>query len=217
MILRKTINNAQVAYDYIRNAIYKADLKPGSHVTEKWLGENLDMSRTPVREAMIRLESEGLVTVINNRTIVTTISPVDIHEIFQLRLLLEPYATAMCVNRVKKEKIETIRKFTKKMLEQKKQTFAEDIHDLHRVIIEATENKRLINVMNNLNNQIMRLLNPFGYIPGRIIRSLEEHMQIIDAVMACNPEIAEKKMRNHIESNLNDLMNTANFHYIFKG
>jgi DNA-binding GntR family transcriptional regulator len=213
--LRKKINNGQVAYDYIRNAIYKAVLKPGSHVTEKWLGENLKMSRTPVREAMIRLESEGLVTVINNRTIVTTVSPVDIHEIFQLRLLLEPYAAAMCVNHVKKEKVMEIRKFTKKMLEQKKQTYIEDIHDLHRLIIEATGNKRLINIMNNLNNQIIRLLNPAGYIPGRVIRSLEEHLQIIDAILAGNPSMAEKKMRYHIESNLNDLMDAANFHYIF--
>ena len=182
--MKKKINNGQVAYDYIRKAIYKADLKPGSHVTEKWLGENLNMSRTPVREAMIRLESEGLITVINNRAIVTTVSPVDIHEIFQLRLLIEPYAAAMCVNRVKKEKIMEIRKFTKKLLEQKKQTYAEDIHDLHRLIIESTGNRRLINIMNNLNNQIIRLLNPSGYIPGRVIRSLDEHLQIIDAILA---------------------------------
>jgi len=213
--LRKKINNGQVAYDYLRNAINKADLKPGSPVTEKWLGENLNMSRTPVREAMIRLESEGLITVINNRAIVTAVSPVDIHEIFQLRLLLEPFAAAMCVNRVKKEKIMEIRKFTKKLLELQKQTYAEDIHDLHRIIIEATGNKRLINIMNNLNNQIIRLLNPSGYIPGRVMRSLGEHIQIIDAILAGDASMAEKQMRNHLESNMKDLMDAANFHYIF--
>ena len=214
--LREKINSGQVAYDYLRNAIFNADLKPGSHVTEKWLGENLNISRTPVREAMIRLESEGLVTVINNRTMVTTVSPIDIHEIFQLRLLLEPYAAAMCVNQVKKEKVIEIRKFTKKMLEQKKQTYIEDIHDLHRIIIDATGNKRLINIMNNLTNQIVRLLNPSGYIPGRVIRSLAEHMQIIDAILAGDPVMAERKMRNHIESNMKDLMDAANYQYIFK-
>ncbi len=212
----KRQNNVKIAYDYIRNAIYKSDLKPGSPVTEKWLVDNLDMSRTPVREALIRLESEGLITVINNRAIVTTVSPVDIHEIFQLRLLLEPYAAAVCVNRIKKEDLLEIKKITKKLLEQKKQPYTENIHDLHHLIIEATGNRRLITIMNNLNNQIVRLLNPSEYIPGRVNRSLEEHLQIIDAILSGDPVMASNKMRYHIESNMHDLMDTANYHHIFK-
>jgi DNA-binding GntR family transcriptional regulator len=101
------------------------------------------------------------------------------------------------------------------LLELHKQTYAEDIHDLHRIIIEATGNKRLINIMNNLNNQIIRLLNPSGYIPGRVMRSLGEHIQIIDAILAGDASMAEKQMRNHLESNMKDLMDAANFHYIF--
>ncbi len=214
--MRKTSNNGQVAYDYIRNAIFKSELKPGSPVTEKWIVDNLNMSRTPVREALIRLESEGLITVINNRAIVTTISPVDIYEIFQLRLLFEPFAASVCVKRIEKEKVKEIRKITVKLLEQKKQVYTNDIHDLHRLIIDSTGNKRLIGIMNKLDNQSIRLLNPAGYIPGRINRSLEEHIEIIDAILAENPAMAEKKMRNHIESNMGDLLAATNFQYIFK-
>ena len=210
------MNSGQVAYDYMRSAICKAYLKPGSPVTEKWLGEHLKMSRTPIREALIRLESDGLITVINNRATVTTVSPVDIHEIFQLRLLLEPHAAAMCVRHVRKEDIMEIQELTKKSLEQKKQTYVEDIQDLHRIIIGATGNKRLTNIMNNLNNQIIRLLNALGDIPGRVMRSLEEHMQIIDAILAGDALMAGKHMQNHIESIMKDLLTADNFLYIFK-
>ena len=214
--LKKTANNAQIAYGYIRDAIFTGEIKPGSAVTEKWLGEHLQMSRTPVREAMIRLQYEGLITVINNRAIVTTISPVDIQEIFQLRLLIEPQAAAICVQRIEKEKMTEIRRFTEGLLKTKSQAYSSDIHDLHRVIIEATKNKRWITVSDYLRNQIIRLLTASENIPGRIARSLEEHLLIIDAIIAGDPLMAESRMRGHIESNMNDMLDTTNFHFIFK-
>lgn len=214
--VKKIVNNVQIAYKYIRDAIFSGEIKPGSSVTEKWLGEYLNMSRTPVREAMIRLQYEGLLTVINNRATVTTISPVDIQEIFQLRLLLEPQAASICVHRIEKEKMMEIRRFTGGLLERKSQTYSSDIHDLHKVIIESTKNKRWITVSNYLQNQIIRLLNMSEHIPGRITRSLEEHLLIIDAIIAGDSLMAESHMRSHIESNMNDMLDAANFHFIFK-
>jgi len=214
--LSRIINSGQKAYEYMRDAICKGELKPGSPVTEKWLGENLSMSRTPVREAMIRLQSEGLITVINNRAIVTTVSPVDIYEIYQLRLLLEPHAAAICIDRVDKGKLKEIRDFTENLLANRNQTFSEDIHDLHSIIIDSTGNKRLIGIMRNLHYQIIRLLNATDEIPGRIPRSLEEHLQIVDAILAGDAVMAEQQMRCHLESNMKDTLDETNYHLIFK-
>ena len=209
-------NNGLKAYEYLRDAICKGELKPSSPVTEKWLGENLSMSRTPVREAMIRLQSEGLITVINNRAIVTTVSPVDIYEIYQLRLLLEPHAAAICIDRVDKGKVKEIRDFTQDLVAKHKRTFSDDIHDLHNIIIDSTGNKRLISIMRNLHYQIIRLLNATESIPGRIPRSLDEHLQIIDAILAGDRVMAEKQMRCHLESNMKDTLDETNYHLVFK-
>jgi DNA-binding GntR family transcriptional regulator len=210
------LNNGQFAYESIREAICKWDLKPGSPVTEKWIGEHLNMSRTPVREALIRLQSDGLITVTNTRATVTTVSLVDINDIYQLRLVLEPYAAVACINRIDKEKLLEMRKSTEELLPLKKQTFDADIHDLHRLIIDSTGNKRFINFMKTLDYQIMRLLHVSAYIPGRVTRSLEEHLPIIDAILAGDAAMAENQMRIHIESNMKDSLESANFHLLFK-
>jgi DNA-binding GntR family transcriptional regulator len=215
--LRKVLNNGQFAYEYIREAICKWYLKPGSPITEKWIGENLHMSRTPVREALIRLQSDGLITVTNSRATVTSVSLADINDIFQLRLVLEPYAAAICIKKIDKERILEMRKSTEILLPQNKQTFDEDIHDLHRLIIDSTENKRLISFMKTLDYQIMRLLHVSAYIPGRVTRSLEEHLPIIDAILADDAVMAQKHMRIHVESNMKDALESANFHFLFKG
>jgi len=174
------------------------------------------MSRTPVREALIRLESDGLITVTNNRATVTTVSFEDINDIFRLRLLLEPYAASACIKRIAKEKLTEIRKATVELLPQKSETFDENIHDLHRLIIDSTGNKRLIAFMKTLDYQIMRLLHVSAYIPNRVTHSLEEHLPIIDAILADDPAMAEKQMKIHIESNMKDALESANFLFLFK-
>lgn len=214
--LKKNIHNSQVAYEYIRDAIIQGDVRPGASLTEKWLGEHLHMSRTPIREAMIRVQFEGLITFINNRAIVTNISPVDIHEIFQLRILLEPHAAAICARGTEKEIWIEIRQITEGLMKKKIQRFSTDIHDLHKIIIESTKNKRWITISNYLRNQIIRLLNASGKVPGRITRSLDEHLLIIDAIIAGDHLMAEKHMRSHIESNMNDMLDAVNFRFIFK-
>lgn len=214
--MNKTENNVERAYKYIRDRIFTGEMKPGLSLTEKWLAEHLNMSRTPIREAMVRLQYEELLTVIRNRAIVTTISPVDIQEVFELRLLLEPRAAFLCVDRVEIEKIMEIRSFTEDWLEKRNQTYSPNIHNLHRVIIESTKNKRWIRVSNYLQNQIIRMLNASASIPDRITRSLEEHLRIIDAILAKDRSMAQTHMLNHIESNMRDMLDVANFHIFFK-
>jgi DNA-binding GntR family transcriptional regulator len=214
--LKKTTNNSQIAYEHIADAIFKGELKPGASIAEEWIGKHLNMSRTPVREAIIRLQADGLITVFNNRAMIIPITPVDMQEIFQLRLLLEPYAAAVCVDRIDREKVIELRRFTEELLQRKDPVFVINIHDLHNVIIETTKNKRLIAISKNLQGQVARLLNISGRIPGRITHSLEEHLVIIDAVLAGDRLMAEEHMRNHIQSNMNDMLDAGNFHFIFK-
>ena len=214
--MRKTANSNQIAYEFLTDAIFRGELKPGAPITEEWIGNHLNMSRTPVREAMIRLQADGLITMVNNRAMITPVTPVDIQEIFQLRLLLEPYAAALCIGMIDREKIVEIRKFTEELRHKEDLTFSINIHDLHNVIIESTRNRRLIAITRNLQGQVARLLNVSGRIPGRIKRSLEEHLDLIDAILAGDHSLAENRMRDHIQSNMNDMLDAGNFHFIFK-
>jgi GntR family transcriptional regulator, rspAB operon transcriptional repressor len=214
--LKKTTNSNQIVYEFITDAISRGKLKQGASLTEEWIGSQLNMSRTPVREAIIRLQADGFITVINNRAMITPITPVDIQEIFQLRLLLEPYAAAACIGMIDREKVLEIQNFTKELYRKNKVTFSINIHDLHNLIIESTRNKRLISIVKNLQGQVTRLLNVSGRIPDRIAHSLEEHLVIIDAILAGDRPSAEQSMRNHIQSNMNDMLDAGNFHFIFK-
>jgi DNA-binding GntR family transcriptional regulator len=214
--LKKKPSSNQIAYEFITDAISRGELKPGASITEEWIGSQLSMSRTPVREAIIRLQIDGFITVVNKRAMVTPISPVDIQEIFQLRLLLEPYAAAACIDLIDREQIIEIQKFTKELSQKNNVAFSINVHDLHNLIIESTRNKRLIAIVKNLQGQITRLLNASGQIPGRIAHSLEEHLVIIDAILAGNRSMAESSMRDHLQSNMNDMLDAGNFRFIFK-
>jgi DNA-binding GntR family transcriptional regulator len=214
--MKRTTSSNQIVYEFITNAISRWELKPGASITEEWIGNQLNMSRTPVREAIIRLQIDGFITVVNNRAMITPISPVDIQEIFQLRLLLEPYAAAACIGMIDKGKLLEVQEFTKELYRKNDVAFSISVHDLHNLIIESTRNKRLIAIVKNLQGQITRLLNVSGRIPGRIAHSLEEHLTIIDAILAGDRLMAENGMRNHIQSNMDDMLDARNFHFIFK-
>ena len=214
--MKKTANSNQIVYEFITDAISQGELRPGASLTEEWIGSQLKMSRTPVREAIIRLQADGFITVVNNRAMITPITPVDIQEIFQLRLLLEPYAAAACIGMIDREKVLETQKFTKELYRKNDVTFSINIHDLHNLIIESTRNRRLIAIIKNLQGQVTRLLKVSGRIPGRIAHSLEEHLAIIDAILAGDRLAAEQSMRNHIQSNMNDMLDAGNFHFIFK-
>ena len=214
--MKKTTNSNQIVYEFITDAISRGELKPGASLTEEWIGSQLNMSRTPVREAIIRLQADGFITVVNNRAMITPVTPVDIQEIFQLRLLLEPYAAAACIGMIDREKVIEIQNFTKELYQKNDVTFSINIHDLHNLIIESTRNRRLIAIIKNLQGQVTRLLNVSGRIPGRIAHSLEEHLDIIDAILIGDRLSAEQSMRSHVQSNMNDMLDAENFHFIFK-
>ena len=218
-------SNKEIAYEKIRDRIISGHLKPGQPITEEQLSKELDMSRTPVREALIKLQSEELVRMVGNRgAAVMEITPVDIAEIFQLRLLVEPYAARACVEFIDKKKLREIReKLTILAQSDLSKTVLEDlgtslyeVHDLHDLIIQAAGNRRLARLFNTLQSQILWMLNLERRITGRIGRSIQEHLNIVNALLASNGDSAEKYMREHLESNMADLLNIENYKYLFQ-
>ena len=218
-------SNKEIAYKVIRDRIINGHLKPGQPITEERLSRDLDMSRTPVREALIRLQFEDLVRIIDNKgATIMEITPVDIAEIFQLRLLVEPYAAKTCVEFVDKEKLKKMKRHLENLAPSDLLNTAPgdlgtslyEVHDLHHLIIQFAGNRRLTKWLSTLQSQILWTLNLERKIPDRIERSITEHLHIINALLEGNGNQAEKCMREHLESNMADLLAVGNYKYLFK-
>jgi DNA-binding GntR family transcriptional regulator len=204
--------------DTLRQAFLDGIIKGGQPLTEEALSKTYGVSRTPVREALIRLESEGLVTIIKNKgAFVREITPTDVVEVFQLRILLEGYGARMCVDYIDMEQLRVLYDELKSLektegLEEIKNKLG---HKLHKMITNVTPNERFRSVVNGLYAQFVRARDLARFIPGSHVRSMRHHLKIAEQILAHNGPGAEKAMKQHLQSTMNDIVSPANMQVFF--
>lgn len=207
--LKNRPNLSEDVYEAIKGRLGKSDLKPGIKIKEEQLAKELGVSRTPVREALNKLEREGLVEIIPRYgTFVADLTPNDVKEIYDVRAELEGLALRLCfLNLDKKKK----KKFYQKLSEMadfltKCESYVEEGNfepfikadiNFHDFIVISSENSRLIQVMRNLNAQIQLGRMESFSVPGRARNSLREHEEIIDAMLQKDTNKAEKLIKKH--------------------
>jgi DNA-binding GntR family transcriptional regulator len=208
MSLKKTIN----VYERLRDEIVRGTIHPEQAITEEWLKEHLDVSRTPIREALIRLQEDGLVTLIKNKgAFLTPFGITDIIDIFNLRVLLEGFAARTCVDFIEQEKVKHIQDRLEE-LAVVPERYDEKVKagtDLHALIIESAKNARLTKIITTLQAQVMWVRFQAERI-GRVDKSLHEHLKTTKAILAHDRNQAEKSMRKHLENVLKDLIDPKN-------
>ena len=218
-------NQKEMAYQKIRDKIIGGVLKPGQPITEETLSAQLNMSRTPIREALIRLQSEDLISIIERKgAIVNEITPRDVVEIFQIRLLVEPYAAKVCVEFVDQTVLKKIKAYLGKLVKSKpsKQSLLKtdkglnEIDDLHNIVIRSSGNRRLMNLFYMLHGQILRTIYLERRIPGRLDRSILEHLNIVKALIEGDGDKAADCMKEHLKSNMSDLVDVNNYKYLYE-
>ncbi len=192
-----------VVFNTLREAILKGDLQPGERLMEITLANKLGVSRTPVREAIRKLELEGLVIMIPRKGAqVAKITESDLNDVLEVRLGLEGLVMQFACERINEEQLEKIRA---SMEEFKTRIHDEDITRLaeadvkfHELIYESTNNKRLIQIINNLREQIYRYR--IEYLKDQTSRELlvEEHREIYEAIKNRDFVSAYESMKNHI-------------------
>ena len=201
----------ELVFEALREAIIDARLKPGERLMEIQLAEDLGVSRTPVREALRKLELEGFVVMIPRKgAYVADISLKEIVEVFEIRGALEGLAAELAAERASDDKIEEMERC---LVELSK---AIDHKDLGRIVEVDTEfhdmlyasgrNERLGQILSLLREQIQRFRTRTMTHPARMKVALEEHRRIIEAVAARNGELARDLAQEHIESAENSLM-----------
>ncbi len=195
----------QRAYDEIRRRILSGELGADSPLSEHQLAMELELSRTPVREAIKRLEHERLVLSIPNRgTFVAELSARDISEIYHVREQLESFAARICAERLPDEgilKIETEIILSNKLASEGRHLeIVESDVRLHKHIIFSTQNSRLIDVLATLDDQMHRVRALFPQSSQWLEATLVEHASIAAAIKAHDGAGAENAMRTHLRS-----------------
>ncbi len=204
------ISLEKFAYDSIKNAIIQFQLVPGQSLVESDLASMLGISKTPVRDALLRLEREGLVKKVAYKgTYVAEITIKGIADIFMIRAQLESLAARLACGRLDEQDIAEAQKYINLMDEliQKgdiKEASANNTH-FHDLIISKADSEWLCQILSNLDDHLKRYRILSNYQSGRLKKSLHEHQLVLDAIVKKDPDYAESLMKQHIISVLEDL------------
>jgi len=192
-------------YELLLESIIKQKLLPGERLIEKNLAEKLGVSKTPVREALSRLQKEGLVEGIPYQGfLVARISFQDVEEIYDLREVIEGLAARNATKKINKERINQLNLIIQSFEDCVRRRDLEGYSSLdlkfHNLLASISKNRRLSQMMQLLRNQTRVLMSTSVVLQGRIEASLKEHKKIINAVITCNPDLAERFARKHVEN-----------------
>lgn len=192
-----------VVFKTLREAILKGNLAPGERLMEIQLANQLGVSRTPIREAIRKLELEGLVVMIPRRGAeVARITEKDLRDVLEVRASLEELAIGLACERITDEEIGELRRalenFREVLREGDVTKIAESDVDFHDIIFSATQNARLIQIVNNLREQMYRYRLEYLKDYTTHDRLYKEHQQITDAVSDRDKERARKLIVEHI-------------------
>lgn len=194
-----------VVFNTLRQAILKGELKPGERLMELTLAERLGVSRTPIREAMRKLELEGLVVMIPRRGAqVANITEKDLNDVLEVRIVLENMAIEKACKRMTEEQMDKLvkaaREFEDTMADGNLVHLAQADVAFHEIIYQASDNRRLIQVLNNLREQIYRYR--VEYLKEEETRKLlvKEHEELCQAIRERNVEKACEISFRHIEN-----------------
>lgn len=199
-----------IVFETLKEAILKGKLEPRERLMEIQLAEQLGVSRTPVREAIRKLELEGLVIMEPRKgAYVSDISYADIIDTLEVREALETFAVKLAIEKEGAERIGELevlnQEFEKACMEEDVQKMVKFDTEIHNLIVELSGNKKLISFMDALNEIMQRFrLIYFNetYNPEVIIR---EHNEVFEAIKNGDKERAIKGMTSHLSTLKDDI------------
>ncbi|MGI6359324.1 MAG: GntR family transcriptional regulator [Bacillota bacterium] len=201
----------EIVFEHLREAIITGKLRPGERLMEMQLAEEMGVSRTPVREAIRKLELEGLVIMVPRRgAYVSDLTIKDVAETYEIRSALESLAAGLAAERITADESEEL----ERILVQIGQCIANnDVkrsleldEQFHNLLYQASKNDRLVQIINNLREHIQRFRATSMSTPGRLEAVFNEHMKIAEAISERNAELAERLAQEHIENAENALL-----------
>ncbi|WP_371371130.1 GntR family transcriptional regulator [Sporomusa aerivorans] len=204
---------SDIAYSQIKNMLLEFELHPGSAVTEIMFMQKFGISRTPVRQALQRLEQEGFMRLTPRKGwFVAGVSLRDIQEIFVVREALEGIAARLAAELLPQEVLDGLNLYMEKISSQEQTKDIDEVDPgdiLHEKIFEAVNNQQMNRVLRLYNDQLRRFHIMASKLPGRALLSYKEHYEILRALTERNGEKAEKAMREHINSSKRSILDAV--------
>ena len=201
------------AYNQIKEQILHMDIKPGEMISELNLAKELGISRTPVREAISRLEQEGLIETENRRKRAYVLRIHEIDEIFDLKKGIEGEIARVATQRAGEKQKEELSRLLTAMREFGESHSFENLTQEHRLVkewleldeqfhsllFEMASNRRSEQIVRSLNSQWHRLELGLLAMEGRLQRNIEEHLEMGEAIIGGKSENARVQMVDHLE------------------
>jgi DNA-binding GntR family transcriptional regulator len=191
-------------YEELRDLILRGEIKPGTRMMEIELAEDMGVSRTPIREAIRKLEKEGLVTIEPRRgAYVSDVSVKDMVDILEVRATLEGLAAFLAAQRMTKEEkmelLETSQKFNEALNQGDMAAMIKIDTKFHHLVFAAGRNKHLMQMVEALQELVLR----FRYIYYKDFKRAEEmpaeHLRIYEAILSGDADKARESAFNHID------------------
>ena len=201
-----------VVFNTLRQAIITGEFAPGERLMEISLANRLGVSRTPVREAIRKLELEGLVIMIPRKGAqVARITEKNLRDVIEIRTVLEEFAAVLACERIDQSGLHDLRQAYEDFIRSVENGDILDIVDkdetFHDTIFRATNNDRLISIINNLREQFYRYR--MEYVKDIRQRSnlVEEHRELLDAISSRDSIKAKELMKTHLLNQQQEVIN----------
>lgn len=201
-----------VVFNTLRQAILRGELKPGERLMELQLANKLGVSRTPIREALRKLELEGLVNMVPRKGAeVADITEKSLRDVLEVRKALEELSVQLACEKITEEEIEELKRvaerFKDTLDDQDVTKIAEADVAFHDVIYTATDNQKLILLLNNLREQMYRYRVEYLKKEEAYPQLIAEHEELIDNISKRNKEEATRIMCEHIDNQVATVIN----------
>lgn len=201
-----------IVFNTLRQAILRGELKPGERLMEIQLANKLGVSRTPIREALRKLELEGLVNMVPRKGAeVADITEKSLRDVLEVRKALEELSVQLACEKITEEEIEELKRvaerFKDTLNDQDVTKIAEADVAFHDVIYTATDNQKLILLLNNLREQMYRYRVEYLKKEEAYPQLIAEHEELIDNISKRNKEEATRIMCEHIDNQVATVIN----------
>ena len=213
-VKKNSIPVRKKVYEHMKSAILSGRLNPAERLTEEHLAEMMGASRTPVREALYKLETEGLIKPLETRGfIVSEDSKEEVEELFEIRSILEGYVLRIISENITEEDLQQLTGFIEKAEEALEKNRIDEVfkwntrfHDtLHELVSEKLQLYRMIVSMRK---NVLRHRKDTLQSSDGAKRTLDGHRKILLALRLKDPELCERTMRDHIKQAKEDALQT---------
>lgn len=203
-----------IAYEKIKTLIVHGDLAPGEFLSEGFLCEQLEMSRTPIRSALQRLEHDGILRIHPKQGIyICDISVKQINEVYEIRIALETFALRKLSKRIKKHQLEELHDILRQQYEYvKSENFNLSLeYDtmFHLKIMEFIENEQMLEMFKSIRDKLKFYGNEvLKKKANRLRQTYEEHLLILEELEKGNTEEVVKKIEEHLQNGRRTLLDS---------